>query len=142
MAEPFKNMFNEQFFDRFSKELKRIVAGFDERKFVSQIMDDEWENKELMQRCRHITTVLKNYLPADYEEAIAKILELLDHAKNTHNFSIIDDTKFGLDLEYGGILSDFVQQYGLDDYKTSVNAIEIITQYTSCEFAVRPFIIK
>jgi 3-methyladenine DNA glycosylase AlkC len=45
-------------------------------------------------------------------------------------------------LEYGGILSDFVLQYGLDDYDTSVQAIEEITQFTSCEFAVRGLIIK
>ena len=32
-----------------------------------------------------------------YKEAIAKILELLDHVKSTRpDFSVIDDTKFGL----------------------------------------------
>jgi 3-methyladenine DNA glycosylase AlkC len=137
--EPFKNMFNEQFFDRFTKNLKKVI-DFDERKFVSQIMDNEWENRELMQRCRHITTVLKNFMPPEYKEAIAKILELLDTTQL--DFSEIDDTKFGLTLEYGGILSDFVLQYGVDDYETSVRAIEKITQFTSCEFAIRPFIIK
>jgi len=143
MAEPFKNMFNEQFFARFSKEIKRVVNDFDEQKFVSQIMDNEWENRELMQRVRHITSVLKKFLPADYKDAIAKILELLNNVKDTQiNFSVVDDTKFGLSLEYGGILSDFVGQYGLDDYQTSVKAIEEITQFTSCEFAVRPFIVK
>jgi 3-methyladenine DNA glycosylase AlkC len=105
-------------------------------------MDEEWENRELMQRCRHITTVLKNFLPPDYKEAIAKIHELLNHLKDTHDFSEVDDTKFGLTLEFGGILSDFVLQYGVDDYETSVKAIEEITQFTSCEFAVRPLILK
>ena len=143
MAEPFKNMFNEQFFDRFTKAIKRVINDFDERKFVSQIIDDEWESRELMQRCRHITTILKNFLPTDYKDSIAKILELVNHIKDTQkDFSEIDDTKFGLTLEYGGILSDFIQQYGLDDYKTSVEAIETITQFTSCEFAVRPFILR
>jgi len=143
MAEPFKNMFNEQFLGRFSKEIQRFVNDFDERKFISQVMDEEWENRELMQRCRHITTILKNFLPPDYKDDIAVILKLVNHVKETQfDFSKVDDTKFGLNLEYGGILSDFIQQYGLDDYKTSVEAIEIITQFTSCEFAVRPFIIK
>ena len=143
MAEPFKNMFNGQFVDRFSKALKPFVKNFDERKFASQIFDDEWDNRELMQRNRHITTVLKNFLPPDYKDAIAKILELVEHVEKTqHDFSVVDDTKFGLSLEYGGILSDFVQLYGLDDYKTSIRAIEKITQFTSCEFAVRPFIVR
>lgn len=143
MAEPFKNMYNEQFFDRFTKDLKLVIKDFDAREFVSQIMDNEWENREFKQRCMHITTVLKKFLPADYKEAIAKILELLDYVKNTQpDFSKIDDTKFGLTLEYGPVLDNYVEQYGLDDYETSVKAIEKITQFTSCEFSVHPFIIK
>ena len=143
MAEPFKNMYNEQFLERFSKDLKLVIHDFDSRGFVSQIMDYEWENRELKQRCRHITTVLKKFLPADYKEAIAKILELLDYVESTQpDFSVIDDTKFGLTLEYGSILDNYVEQYGLDDYETSVKAIEKITQFSSCEFSVHPFIIK
>jgi DNA alkylation repair enzyme len=143
MAEPFKNMYNEQFFDRFTKDLQLVINNFDACKFVSQIMDDEWENRELKQRTLHITTILKQFLPKDYKKAIAKILELLDYVESTQpDFSKIDDTKFGLMLEYGWILDNYVEQYGLDDYETSVKAIEKITQFTSCEFAVRPFIIK
>jgi len=142
MTEALKNMFDKDFFNRFTNDLKLIIKDFNTRKFVSQIMDDEWEKKEFKQRCSHITTVLKNYLPADYKDAIAKILELLDHLKDVHDFSEVDDTTFGLSLEYGWVLDNFVEQYGLDDYETSIKAIEKISQFTSCEFAVRPFIIK
>jgi hypothetical protein len=75
--------------------------------------------------------------------AVTKILELLNDVKDTYpDFSVINDAQFSLSLEYGWILSDFVEQYGLDDYQTSIKAIEEITQFTSCEFAARPFIIK
>ncbi len=143
MAEAFKYMYNEQFFDRFTKDLKLIIKDLDTREFISQIMDDEWENRELKQRVAHITTVLKKFLPENYKDAIVKILELLDYVEKTQpDFSIIDDTKFGLTLEYGAILDNYVEQYGLDDYETSVKAIEKITQFTSCEFVTHPFIIK
>jgi len=143
MAEPFKNMYNEQFFDRFTKDLKLVIDDFDAREFVFQIMDDEWENRELKQRCSHITTILKKFLPADYKEAIAKILELLDHVeKRKPDFAKIDDKKYGLILEYGMILDNYIEQYGLDDYETSVKAIERITQFSSCEFSTHPFIVK
>jgi len=142
MAEAIKDMFNDQFFDRFTKDLKLVISNFNTRKFVSQIMDDEWKDREFKQRCRHIATVLKDFLPTDYKDAIAKILELLDKLKDVYDFSEIDDTAFGLSLEYGWILDNFAEQYGLDDYETSIEAIEKITQFTSCEFAVRPFIIK
>jgi len=143
MAEPFKNMYNEQFFDKFTKDLKLVIPDFDTPAFVSQVMDDKWENRELKQRVAHITTVLKKFLPADYNDAIAKILELLDRIETRYlHCSKIDDAKFSLTLEYGAILDNYVEQYGLDDYETSVKAIERITQFTSCEFVTHPFIVK
>ena len=142
MAEAIKNMFNEQFFARFTKDLKLVIKDLNSRKFVSEVLNDKWESLEFKQRCAHITTVLHKFLPQDYKNAIAKILELLDHKKESCDFSEVDDTQFGLALEYGWVLDNYVEQYGLDDYETSINAIEKITQFTSCEFAVRPFIIK
>ena len=144
MAESFKNMYNEQFFDRFTKDLKLIIKDFDARGFVSQIMDNEWENREYKQRIKHMATILKKFLPTDYKKAIAKILELLDYVKSTlPDFSKIDDANFGLlTLEYGSVLDNYVEQYGLDDYQTSVEAIEKITQFTSCEFVTHPFIVR
>jgi len=143
--EPFKNMWNAQFFNGFTNALKCIINNFDERKFLSRVKDDEWENKELSQRWRHLTTVLRNFLPADYKKAIAKILELINYLKKTQYWETIVQNslkgKYGLSLEYG-FFGDFVEQYGLDDYETSVKAIEEITQFTSCEGPVRPFIIK
>lgn len=143
MAEAFKNMYNEQFFERFTKDLKVVISDFDARAFVSRVMDSEWENREFKQRCSHITTVLKEFLPADYKVAIAKILELLEYVDNTHpDYSVINDKKFGLTLEYGAVLDNYIEQYGLDDYETSIKAIEKITQFTSCEFVTHPFIIR
>jgi 3-methyladenine DNA glycosylase AlkC len=143
MAEPFKNMYNKQFFDLFTKDLKLVIPDLDVHAFVSQIMDKEWENRELKQRTAHIATVLKRFLPADYKDAIAKILELLDRIEPRYpHCSKIDDTKYGLLLEYGGILDNYVEQYGLDDYETSVKAIERITQFASCEFVAHQFIVK
>lgn len=136
-------MYNERFFDKFSKDLQLVIKDHDAPDFVSRIMDDEWENRELKQRCGHIATVLKEFLPADYKAAIAKILELLDHVeKRQPDFSKIDDVRFGLTLEYGMVLDKYVEQYGLDDYATSVKAIERITQFSSCEFCAHPFIVK
>lgn len=143
MAEAFKNFYNAQFFDRFTKDLKLVIHDLDERGFVSLCMDREWENREYKQRIAHIASVLKRFLPADYKEAIAKIMELLDYVEQTRpGFSEIDDTKFGLTLEYGAILDSYVEQYGLDDYETSVKAIVKITQFTTCEFVTHPLIVK
>lgn len=143
MAEAFKNLFNESFLDRFTKDLTRVLVDFDAHEFVAQVADEEWENREYKQRVAHMASVLKRFLPADYKEAIAKIIELLEHVERTMpDFARIDDTRFGLTLEYGPVLDNYVEQYGLDDYETSVRAIERITQFTSCEFVTHAFIVR
>lgn len=47
-----------------------------------------------------------------------------------------------LTLEYGVILDHYVERYGIEDYETSVKAIERITQFTTCEFVTHAFIVK
>jgi 3-methyladenine DNA glycosylase AlkC len=37
---------------------------------------------------------------------------------------------------------DYIETYGIESFEHSVKAIEFVTQFTSCEFAVRPFIIQ
>lgn len=39
-------------------------------------------------------------------------------------------------------LPDYVEVYGLDHYDDAIKALEYITQFTSCEFAVRPYMLK
>lgn len=144
MAASFKDIYDEQFFDRFTKDLKIIINDLDAQKFVSQIRDDEWEDRGYKQRTAHIARVLKKFLPANYKDAIAKILELLDGVKHAlPDFSRIDDKNFGLlTLDYGLILANYIELYGLDDYETSVKAMEKITQFTTCEFTTHVFIVK
>lgn len=132
MAEAFKNIYNKQFFDGFTKALIFVIPNFDKEQFLNKIYNNEWEAKELKQRMRHLSTVLKDFLSPDYKISINTIHKLTNH---------LQDNQFGLSLEYM-FIPDFVEQYGLNDYETSVKALEKITQFTSCEFAVRPFIIK
>ena len=97
------------------------------------IFDQEWEEKELKQRMRHITMVLKNHLSEEFSENAATILKLIRQLKQVG---------FKQDSLEFMFFPDFIEFYGLDDYATSVHALEEITQFTSCEFAVRPFILK
>jgi 3-methyladenine DNA glycosylase AlkC len=122
MGEPVKNIFNEEFFNEYTKLLKTIIDDFDEKLFLSQIIDEKWEDRGIVDRGRHLTTTLKKILPSDYKTAIAKILELINHIKETPYWSKVQDTKFGLSLEYG-FLGGYVEQYGLDDYKTSIESL-------------------
>lgn len=37
---------------------------------------------------------------------------------------------------------DYIETYGINHFNTSIKALEFVTQFTSCEFAARPFILK
>ena len=131
MATPLKYLYNEQFFEQFCTIIETVYADFDSSAFLKSIHGSGWEEMELKQRMRHISTIMHQYLPSDYPEALEIILEIVAYAKKNHKKA----------LEYM-FLPDFVEQYGMDDVELSINAMEQITSLTSCEFAIRPFIIR
>ncbi|MEX0315741.1 MAG: DNA alkylation repair protein [Allomuricauda sp.] len=132
MAELFKNIYNPIFFDRFTSCVTKVFPEFDSNSFLKEIHDDEWDHKELKQRMRHITFVLKDHLTDNFKRNVDILLALIP---------ILKQNDFRSDNLEFIFLPDFVEVYGKDDYGTSINAFEEITKFVSCEFAVRPFII-
>ncbi|MCF8260074.1 MAG: DNA alkylation repair protein [Melioribacteraceae bacterium] len=126
MPEPFKNLITRKVVTEFAEEINSVFPKFEIEKFLSSVFDLNWENEELKQRFRHLTISTFNALDLPYKEAI-KILMEVPHNKSTW-------TSF--------VYPDFVEFYGVDYYKESIPALELFTQRSSSEFAVRPFIVK
>ena len=81
---------------------------------------------------KHTTRVMHRFLPENYVDAVSVLINTIEELKNRG---------FSGGLEYM-IFPDYIETYGLDDFKSSVEAFESITRFISCEFAVRPFIIS
>ncbi|OIQ21653.1 MAG: DNA alkylation repair protein [Flavobacterium sp. MedPE-SWcel] len=134
--EPFKNIYSQAFFDQFTNVMAEVVTSFNTKQFLTEIFDASWDDRELKQRMRHTTEVLHKQLSRDYKKDIADLLRFM---------RVWDDkaVKVG---QYDSLafmfLADYVELYGLDDFETSMMATEVITPFTSCEFSIRPFIIK
>lgn len=133
MAELFKNIYNKQFFTDFANQLKVVAPKFDNEGFIKDIFDAHWEEKELKQRMRHTSEVLNKHLSNNFKQNAENIVRFIQYLQKT---GLKEHT-----IEYM-FIPDFIEVYGVDDYETSIKAFEKITQFTSCEFAVRPFIIK
>lgn len=129
MAEPLKNIYNDSFFDKFLADLPEI----DPSVFREKTYDLEWENRELKQRMRHIALVLGDLLPKHFPDAAAILLKFVERARPKQR----SEMNFGYMF-----LPDFVEIFGLDDFETAVDVMTGLTQFTSCEFAVRPFLIR
>jgi len=130
--EPFKNIYNDKFFAEFMQVLSVVIDDFNSDLFMEQVCDKNWQQRELKDRMKHICFILHHHLSSDFPQAVQIILKIVNLLKTAEN---------DLRLEYM-FLPDYIETYGLDDYKISMQALEQITKFTSCEFAIRPFIIK
>jgi 3-methyladenine DNA glycosylase AlkC len=126
MAEPLKNLFNQELVVSLASLIKKNYTKFNTKNFINDVFDATWDNKELKQRMRHITVCLHKHIPLPYPEQV-KILSAA--APNFKGFIAM-------------FFPDFIEVYGLDDFDISAKALEHFTQYSSSEFAVRPFIVK
>ncbi|WP_289054096.1 DNA alkylation repair protein [Carboxylicivirga marina] len=137
MAELFKNLYSKAFFEVFTEALEMVIDNFDKKAFLIQIYNDEWDDLELKQRMHHITSILTPYLSNNYPKSIEQLLQLIDSLKS---IGVSERLKYP-DLVFL-VFPNYIERHGLSDYDTSVAAIKKITSFSTCEFAVRPFIIK
>lgn len=133
MPEPLKNYYNEAFFETLSATLSKGVKGFSKDEFFKKIFNKSWPQLELKQRIRHITTVLHDFLPADFKKAADTLIKITDLT--------LAGRESAMNYFYS-FLPDYVEVYGINDYGNSMKALERITCLASAEFAIRPFIVK
>jgi len=126
MAEPLKNMYSKNYLNKFADVFTKEYPEFNKKRFLNSVFDKEWEHRELKQRMRHIAVCLNKELPDDYNAAIEVMKRTV--------------------VNFRGFLSmvfpDYVEVYGLNNYKASIAALELFTQYGSSEFAIRHFIVR
>jgi 3-methyladenine DNA glycosylase AlkC len=122
--EPLKNLLSADFVSQLSKAFKKADPNFDAAKFQKSCIDKSWNEKELKQRIRHISKTIHDFLPYHYKKQIGILLKVAPN--------------------FGGLASlvfpDFVEVYGLADIDVSLDALEILTQLSTAEFAIRPLI--
>lgn len=124
LVQTFKDLYNIEFFQCFTKKIKVIYPEFKEDAFVGNIMSDDWSELPFKKRIRRITHSLKKSLPNDIEEAFLIIHDVSNHCSG---------------VEYL-FLPDFIEVYGIEHFDLSVKALKDVTCCVSAEFAVRPFI--
>jgi 3-methyladenine DNA glycosylase AlkC len=133
MAELLKNIYNDSFFEQFLKAVEVVIPDFDKEQFLKEIFDIEWNERELKQRMRHITLTFHNQLSSDYSKNVKTLLKLIPELLN------VGFKKDGLEFIF---LPDYIEVFGKDNFETSILAIKEMTQFVTCEFAIRPFIVE
>ncbi|MDP2302259.1 MAG: DNA alkylation repair protein [Ignavibacteria bacterium] len=133
MSSLLKDIYSIEFYSKFSEILLEVIPSFNKEKFIKQIFDENWQSKELKERMKHTSLILNSVFPSDFESTTKLIKKIIIKLRQKQ----ITETS----IEFM-FLPDYIEKYGINHFDVSVNAIEFVTQFTSCEFAVRPFIIK
>jgi len=131
MSTLLKDVYNDAFFAHLTVAIAKAVPKFNTQAFLEDIHDEHWPARELKQRMKHIASALQRNLPGTYAQQIAAIEKIIAHLRG-------DGARgYGFECMF---FAEFVELFGTDDVDTSIRAMESITQFSSCEFAVRPFI--
>jgi 3-methyladenine DNA glycosylase AlkC len=133
MSSLLKDIYSIEFYNNFSDIVEGIIPAFDKKKFKQLIFNETWQGKELKERMRHTSLVLHQFLPKDFEKAMSLIENIIIKLRTCKI------TESSLEFMF---FADYIETYGIEHFNASVRSIEFVTQFTSCEFAVRPFIIK
>jgi hypothetical protein len=128
----FKDIYTQDFYQLLADYFVRYLPSFDQRKLIDQILIPEFASMEWKERVKHTTKVIHEFLPNDYAKASGIIVKVASDMR----------TDYGSDSLTFIIFPDYIESYGLDDLETSIKAFQNLTQLITCEFSVRPFIIK
>lgn len=130
-AKALKDLYTKEFVYDLADKVRQHHKSFDKKSFIGNIFDKGWKSRELKARMRHITMNLRQHLPADFRKSCTIICNLAPQFKNHESHGLITM-----------IFPDYVEVYGLDDPKTALPALARLTQHSTSEFAVRPFILR
>lgn len=133
MSNLLKDLYSPAFYEHFTTIFKKVVPKLNKKKFIQLIFDKEWEERELKSRMRHTAETLHHFMPTDFTKACDLLLRLVETLKANGTKEVSVEYMF---------LPDYVALYGLEDCEKSIEVMEWLTPFTSCEFAIRPFFIK
>mgnify|MGYP000518189446 CR=1 FL=1 len=124
MTSLLKDNYDHAYVSLLGERINAACSEFDETKFLALVFDELWSSRELKARMMHIRKCIHTILNRPY---VAALEVLRDVAVYFSGFEAM-------------IFPDYVQTYGLDCWQLSIDVLEEFTQYSSSEFAVRPFI--
>ncbi len=125
MATLLKDEFNPVFLKSVGESIGKQYSDFDTKSLVTISKTKNWADLGLKERMRASTLKINELLPFDY----SKQMDILEPAGSEFR---------GLQ---GMLFPDFVEVFGVDHPKRSLQALEYLTEFSTGEFAIRPLVI-
>ncbi|MEL6928493.1 MAG: DNA alkylation repair protein [Cyanobacteria bacterium J06600_6] len=128
---------HKEWFDRdlaqlLAQKIAEVYPEFNSQGFISDI-DLGVDKLELKARLSYFSDRFHNYLPADYPQAITILVAILG-AENPQETGMMSEYYWTLPI------ATFIEEYGLEHYAESIDAIAEVTKRSTGEFAIRPYL--
>lgn len=127
-----KLQFGAESAEILGKTIVESYPDFDLAGYVKEV-EAEVEGLELKDRVMKMTVALRKRLPDDYKHAVQILVDSL-------GAEIEGDDGMFTEGWYLMPVARFVEEYGLHDWQTSLDALNQITRRHTSEYAIRPFI--
>lgn len=126
-----KDLYTKEFIHDLADKARHHHRAFDKKSFIAGVLDRQWKSRELKNRMRHVTLQLHEQLPGDFRRSAGVIRALAPEFKEHEGHGLITM-----------IFPDYIEMFGQDDPKTALPALAELTQHSTAEFAIRPFILR
>ncbi len=120
-----KNRLDRVALAELASAICRQYPKFKAAEFARAVVTREFLELELKDRVNAIAKGLKEFLPEDYAKAVDVLIRTAPSVGMFENWA----------------LTAYVEQFGLEHFEESVQALEALTPHGTGEFAIRPFII-
>ncbi|MDD7984967.1 DNA alkylation repair protein [Lentisphaera marina] len=126
MPELLKDSYNKCFLEKLAKNIKNESSNFNQRVFVNHCLNEPWLDLSLKERMKKISYALNSCISGDF---VYKACLLTKVSSQFNGYTAC-------------LFPDFIEEFGIDNYEQSISSLEVMTKYSSSEFAVRPFLEK
>jgi len=127
MAEKLKDRFyTPESITDTAKIFNSLYSDFDMQKFTALVLTRDFAKMEFKEKMFHTTKCLHACLPSNYSNAIQILKKTAPKIKTAEAIC----------------LPDYVEQYGMDYWDISLDAMAWFTKFSTSEFAIRPYILK
>ncbi|MBZ0266508.1 DNA alkylation repair protein [bacterium] len=109
---------------KMAESIQRHHPTFEEELFLAKLQSDDWSDLEILAKLRRTSLVLHDHLKLQYPEAIKVLAQAIP---DFEGFECL-------------VPPDYVQNFGMHDWKVSLEALKHFTKYGTSEFAIRPFL--
>ncbi|HEX5051035.1 MAG TPA: DNA alkylation repair protein, partial [Planctomycetota bacterium] len=139
MGEPFKNLIHAGLVRTAGQHLQRVWPEFERRRF-ERLAIDGLDALELKARVRHVAAALEATLPPAFAEAASVLERSLAPARLDTDLSAMRSGPQGLAGWAVWPMTEFVARRGLGEPVRALAALHAMTQRSTAEYAVRPFL--